>query len=238
MADIFDEIGEELRAERAGKLFARYSWVLVAAAVLIVAAVGAWQWRRDQSRHRAEVAAGIFLAASREATAAAPGGVETSSRKDAAASLGRLAVSAPESYRTLARLRLAAVQAGTDPAVASEAWDAVAADPQADPLLRGLATLLWAQHQLNGGDAATIEARLRPLADASGPWQALAQEQLAWLDLRRGDDTKARDLFRSLSSDPLAPQGVRVRTTGLLAQLGETAPAATATTPVAAPSSR
>lgn len=238
MADIFDEIGEDLRAERAQKMFARYGWVLVVLAVLAVAGAGGWQWWRSRQQHQAEAAASLFLIASRQASGPAPGNAETASRKQAAAMFERLAARAPESYRTLARLRLAAVQAGSDPAAALQTWDAVASDARADPVLRGLATLLWAQRQLDAGDPAAIEARLRPLADGNGPWRALAQEQLAWLDLRQGQDQQARDLLRGLAADPLAPQGVRTRAGGLLAQLGESAPQAAASAPVVTPVTR
>jgi len=238
VADIFDEIGEELRAERTRKLFARYGWVLAVLAVLVIAGAGGWQWRRDRAQHRADAAADVFLAASREVSSPAPGGASTPARQKAAAAFERLATTAPESYRTLSRLRVAAVQAGTDPAAALQAWDAVAADPRADPVLRGLAALLWAQHQLDGGDPAAIEARLQPLAGGNGPWRALAQEQLAWLDLRQGKDGDAVGLLRGLAADPGAPQGVRSRAGGLLAQLGETAPGVSATEPVATPVSQ
>lgn len=233
MADIFDEIGEELRAERTRKLFARYGWVLVVLAVLAVAGAGSWQWRRDRQQAKADAAAEIFLSASREASSPAPGGASTPGRQEAAAAFERLAANAPESYRTLARLRAAAIQAGADPAAALQAWDAVASDPAADPVLRGLASLLWAQHQLDGGDPAAVEARLRPLAGGSGPWRALAQEQLAWLDLREGKDADAVGLLRSLAADPLAPQGVRSRAGGLLTQLGAPIPSIGAAAPVA-----
>ena len=235
VVDIFDEVGEELRAERNRKLLARYGWVLIALALLVVAGAGGWQWWRDREQQRAAAAAGVFIAAAREVSTPAPGDAETPSRKQAAQAFERLASTAPESYRTLARLRLAALQAQSDPSAALQVWDTIAGDPNADPLLRGLATLLWAQHQVGGGDPAAVEARLRPLADASGPWQPLAQEQLAWLDLRQGQDGKARDLLRGLSTDPLAPQGVRAGAGGLLAQLGEAAPQAAATTPAATP---
>lgn len=235
MADIFDEIGEELRAERTQKLFARYGWVLVVLAVLVVAGAGAWQWQRDRQHRAAEAAASAFLAASSELAGPAPG---APARQEAEAAFERIGAKAPESYRTLARLRLAAIQAGTDPGAALQAWDAIAADPNADPLLRGLATLLWAQHELDKGDPGAIEARLRPLTEGSGPWRALAQEQLAWLDLRQGNDAAAAALLRGLAADPVAPQGVRSRAGGLLGQLGEAAPVAGATTPVAAPVSR
>ena len=55
MVDIFDEVDEELRAERAQQLLKRYAGVIVAVALLIVAAAAGWQgwhWyqaRRDQA---------------------------------------------------------------------------------------------------------------------------------------------------------------------------------------------
>ena len=73
--------------------------------------------------------------------------------------------SAPEGYRTLARLREAALKADAgDLPGALALWDQVAADASADPLLRDLASLLWAEHQIDSGDPALLEARLKALA--------------------------------------------------------------------------
>ena len=43
MADIFHEVDEEVRRERLQKLWDRYSIYIIALAVLIVAAIGAWR---------------------------------------------------------------------------------------------------------------------------------------------------------------------------------------------------
>ena len=136
---------------------------------------------------------------------------------------------APAGYRTLARLRLAALRAETNDAPAALAlWDQVAADAAADPLLRDLAGLLWAQHQVDAGDPAAIEARLRPLMGPNNPWRSLAQETEALLALRLGRADQARQAFRHLSADLAAPAGVRARAEALLTRLGETVPAAAA----------
>ena len=42
MVDIFDEVDEELRAERAQQLLKKYGGVIVAAAVAIVGAAAGW----------------------------------------------------------------------------------------------------------------------------------------------------------------------------------------------------
>jgi hypothetical protein len=57
VVDIFDEVDEELRAERAQQLLKRYSGLIIAAVLLIVAAVGGWQaWNWWQAKQ--DVAAG------------------------------------------------------------------------------------------------------------------------------------------------------------------------------------
>jgi hypothetical protein len=100
-------------------------------------------------------------------------------------------------------------------------WDQVASDSQADPLLRDAATLAWVQHQVDAGDPAAVEGRLAPLVGAGNPWRPLALEQQALLALRTGQDGRARDIFKQIQSDPLAPEGVRARAAGLLTRLGD-----------------
>ena len=103
---------------------------------------------------------------------------------------------------------------------ASAIWDQVAGDSSADPLLRDLATLLWVQHQLDQGDPSLLEGRLKPLAAAGNPWRALAEEQLALLDLRQGKNDQAKKMLQRLADDAAAPSGVRGRASGVLTRLG------------------
>ena len=140
LVDIFDEVDEELRAERAGKLLKRYGGLIIGLALLIVAGAAGWQgWRWYQAKQDA-AAALEYLTAMRLADSAAAG--NTANTPAAIAALDRLAVTAPEGYRTLARLRDAALKADTgDLAGATALWNAVAADGAADPLLRDLANL-------------------------------------------------------------------------------------------------
>ncbi len=96
----------------------------------------------------------------------------------------------------------------------------VAADRAADPLLRDLATLQWVTHQIDSGDPARLEARLAPLTGADNPLRALAAEAQALLAIRQGRTDAARDILKRLAEDVTAPDGVRARANGLLAQLG------------------
>lgn len=218
MVDIFDEVNEDLRADRAQALLARYGIAIVAAIVLAVVGVGIWQaWDWNQGRRSQQIAE-IYFSGMRLADQPGTG---TEAHKQAVAIFAQLADGRHEGYRTLARLREAALQwdAGQQ-AAALGLWDQVAMDGRADKLLRGLATLLWAQHQLDHGDPAQITPRLQSLTGADDPWHALAAESLALLDLRAGKTDQARAAFKTLANDGTAPQGVRTRAGVLLAGLG------------------
>ena len=86
---------------------------------------------------------------------------------------------------------------------------------------RDVAALQSVLHQIDNGDPATLEARLKPLAAPDNPWHALAEEAQVMIDLRQGHNDAARDTLKRLAQDVTAPDGVRGRANGLLARLGE-----------------
>jgi hypothetical protein len=221
VADIFDEVEEDLRAERARRLLSRYGGVVAGLALLVVLGVAAMQgWRWWEARESAAVAE-HYLAAARaaEVPEASPAAGRGAALKAAAERFGAVAAEAPGGYRTLARLRAAALQAEAgDVDAALALWDQAARDPASDPLYRDLASLMWALHALDGGDPAAIEARLAPLADR--PWRASAEEIRALAALKRGETEAAKQRLTALAGDPQAPQGVRERASRLLAGLG------------------
>ena len=217
MVDIFDEVEEDLRAERAEKLFKKYAWLIILVAAAIVGAAAGWQlWNRWQSGQDA-AAASRFVAAQtaiEQATPAAPATAQIDT-------LDQLAATAPEGYKTLSRLRVAGLKADAgDLTGAIALWNEVAADPSADRLLRDLASLTAAARQIDRGDPAQLQARLEPLAVFGNPWSALAREQLAILDLRLGKPDDAKTKLKALSTDFEAPAGLRARAAALLAGLG------------------
>jgi hypothetical protein len=220
VVDIFDEVDEELRAERAQRLLKRYGGVIIAAALLVVGVAAGWQtWRWYQTRQDQAAATEYLTAMNR---AEAPAGVTDAARNSAAiAVLDKLETTAPEGYRTLARLRAAAAKSASgDLPGALAIWDQIAADTSADPLLRDLANLMWVEHQIDSGDPAVLQARLKPLAAPGNAWHALADEQLALLDMRLGKPDDAKAVLRRLALDTAAPSGVRGRANTLLSRLG------------------
>jgi hypothetical protein len=220
VVDIFDEVDEELRAERTQLLLKRYAGVIVATALLIVGAAAGWQgWRWYEARQDQAAAAEYMTAMT---LADAPAGASDAARNSAAiAAFGKLAANAPEGYRTLARLREAALKSASgDLPGALAVWDQVAGDASADSLLRDLASLMWAEHQIDSGDPSLLRTRLKALAVPENAWHPLAEEQLALLDVRLGKADEAKAALRRLAQDATVPSGVRGRASGLLNRLG------------------
>ncbi len=219
MVDIFDEVSDDLRTERAARLLRRYGGLIIALMVAVVAGVAAEQGYAWYQGKRSNAAAAAYMTIAGPLDNP-PGELGDPQRLDGARRLAAFANGAPAGYRTQARLRAAALYADVgQPAAAEALWDDVAGDGAADPLLRGLANLLWAQHALGTAPDAAVAARLTPLASADSPWHGLAQETQALLAMKQGKLDQAKALFSQISSDPSDPEGVRNRADGLLAKL-------------------
>src|ERR1700733_3138042 len=76
VVDIFDEVEEDLRAERAERLLKKYAWLLIVLAVAIIGGAAGWQlWNRYQARQ--DAAAGARYVAVQNALEQ-PGGAKAS----------------------------------------------------------------------------------------------------------------------------------------------------------------
>lgn len=215
MSDIFDEVDEELRAERAQKMWQRYGGYVTGLMLLVIGGVAGWQgWEWWQNRQTVQ-AATAFLEIQRATEA------DNANYAEMARRFESVAANAPAGYRTLARLRAAALHSEVgerDQALAL--WDAVANDTQADQLYRDLAALLWSLHGVDTADPARIAARIAPLTQPGNAWQASAREVKGLLALRQGNTAEARDTLRALANDSTAPQGVRDRAGRIAAGIG------------------
>lgn len=219
MPDIFDEVAEDLRHEKATALARRYGiWVLLAL-ILALVGVGAQQgWQSWQGRQANKAAQQYLTLTSTLDGADTP--LTAGQQETAAAALQKFAATAPEGYKTIANLRAAALYASAkQPAKAAALWNAVAADSAADPLLRDVATLYWAQNAIGTAPDATVLARLQPLALDANPYHALARETQGLVYLREKNVAQAKALFSQIATDATAPSSVRTRAQALLASL-------------------
>ena len=219
MVDIFDEVSDDLRGERAMRLLRQYALLLVAALLFVLTAVAGQPGRAGRAARQSQAAATSFLAigSALDSNGATP---TAGQRLAAAQQYQHFAQTAPAGYRALAELRAAGLYAESgQPDAAAALWNTVAADTGADQPLRDLANLLWAQHALGVAPDGQVAARLAPLQSPQNPFHGLAQETQALLYLREGKTIQAQGLFTQIAADPAAPDGVRNRADGLLAKL-------------------
>jgi hypothetical protein len=212
VSDIFNEVDEELRRDRAMELWRRYGKYAVAGALAIVLATSAVVgWREYQTRQRASEG---------ERFAAAVADARAGRSAEAAAAFAALADTAKSGYAALARFREAAslVQSGKiKDAVA--AYDRLALDNASDKALRDLARIEAAMLLMETASAEEVMARLKPLA-AEGAMRHLARELEAVLLLKSGKTAEVKAALARLADDAEAPAGVRGRAAELLAALG------------------
>lgn len=218
MVDIFDEVAEDLRNERAVALAKRYGALIIAACVLVLLAVAGQQgWTAYQAKQNAK-AASAYIALTGPMDGA--GNLTPAQTQADVQALTNFAATAPEGYKTLSLLRAAGLYAEAGQTAQAEAlWNNVAYDTSADPLLRDLANLLWSQHAIGQAPDADVLARLQPLTADTSPYHGLAREAQALVYLREGKNDLAKALFTQIAADPEAPDGARNRAQGLLAKL-------------------
>lgn len=206
LPDIFDEVEEDLRAERAARLWKRLGAPAFVLLLVALAGVGGWQgWQWYQTRQR-DAAATAFMAVHK---------ATEQQGADLAAMATRfqgLVADAPEGYRTIARLRAAALKAESgDRDAALALYDQVANDSAADPLYRGLASLMWVLRSMDTAEPATLLARVAPLAQPGQPWSASARELQGLIELKAGQSEAAKRTLEALANDAAVPQSIRER---------------------------
>ena len=204
MADIFDEIDEELKQDRAKQVWLRYGKYVAAAAAAIVLGVGASQGYSAWQQSQAEAAANAY----HQALVA----------DDSVSALQGELAGLNDGYAALARFRIAAGKAEAGDAAGAEAdYLAIASDSGISDLYREAATLLSAMNAPDSAKPAEIQNRLEPIANGTGPWRPLALEMSAALDLKAGDREAALAKLQSIIEMEETPPELRQRA----AQLAE-----------------
>ena len=214
MSDIFREVDEEVRREQLKRLWDRYGLLFIAAAVLLVAAVGAWRGYQWYETKKAAESSAAYEAAMQLAA-------QDGKQAESTAAFAELAAKGTAAYRGLARLREAEEVAARDGAAAVTLFDGVAADSANSRLLRDLAAIRAGFLLVDKAAFADISRRLEPLAQPSGPFRHTARELLALSAWRSGDMAAARRWGEAALSDPDAPAGLRARMDVLMALTGE-----------------
>lgn len=214
MADIFREIDEDLRRDRARNLWRKYGTLAIACVTLIVLGTAAFTWwQGHQAEQRQLLAERLYNAMD---LAAQDGG-----QANGITALEALGDEASGLTSALARFRAAtlAFESGQYEE-AYGLYQKIIADTSIDPLYRDLAVLLSVLHAGPGADAAGLLARIEPQTADTMPWRTSAREIAAGLAVRSGDMERAQNWLARIADDPAAPLGARGRAAEILRALG------------------
>lgn len=196
------EVDEDYRRDRILQIWKRYSGVIIALAVLVVAGVAGWRYWQTQQRAAAETASVQFDEANRLA--------KDGKVAEADKVFDALEAQGPAGYRLLARFRSAAETGKRDAAAGAAEFDKLADDTGLGDGLRDLARLRAALLRLDGSNPDPALANLQGLA-AGTPFRHTAREMLGLAALKKGDYEEAGRWFDQIVADPDTPRNLRER---------------------------
>jgi hypothetical protein len=209
LADIFQEVDEEVRRERLKQLWDRYSALIVLVGLVIVIGVGGWRAYQWWDAKKSAEAGAAFEAA----LALSEGGKHA----EAEAAFAKIATEGTSGYRILARFNEAGALAQTNPAAAAKAYDALAADSGIGRLMQDLAAVRAGLILVDTAPYNDLMTRLEPLTTGDRVYHNTAREILALAAWRGSDRTATRRWVDLIMTDPETPPGARARAEALMA---------------------
>lgn len=197
MSDIFREVEEDVRREKAEKIWKRYRFLIIAAGVLVFAGIGGWQlWQRYERQEREKISA-QFIAAQR-----------VSNPRDAANAFVDLA--GGKGYATVARLSQAsAMFVAGQRKEAVDVYKEIAANDSGP--VGSVARLRAAWALAETATRSELAELLKPLDQPGSPWRENAHEILAFADYKAMDLKSAQAKYAALAVDPEAPDALKAR---------------------------
>ncbi|MEL6472844.1 MAG: hypothetical protein AAFQ21_02085 [Pseudomonadota bacterium] len=210
MSDVFEEVEESLRQDKATQLWRRFAPLVWAAVALAVGAVAAREYFAAEAEKSAEVRAERLD----KGLQALADGNYSDARETLEAVVSDAGPLKPLAANYLAQIQ---IEGGGDVAAAVETLKSTGSSSDAP-----LATLATLKAAYLGADTATradLEAQLGGLVDAETAFGALAQELVAAKAVVEGDADFARQTYNYLRFAAYAPAGVIQRADIALAAL-------------------
>lgn len=209
MADIFREVDEELREDRAKQLWQRYGKFVIAAAFGVVALVAAIvYWDSYQAQQRAAASAKFEQIATMDDVAA---------QRE---SLLTFAEDTTQGYAVIAKMRaagLARQQGDADTALST--YRALVTDANADPMVQDLAAYLAGTILADNGDSAGVDAAVISLTGEGHPLRYAALELQAAAAVASGEFAKARTYLDQIITADDVDDAARTRAAELSAAI-------------------
>lgn len=201
--NFIDEVTEEVRRDKLYALMRKYGWIAITLVVVLVGGAAYNEWSKSQARAQAEALGDAILA--------------TEELEDAAA---RKAALSTIEVTGDAQAVVTLLQADADGKVDSDKLLGIADNASLPKMYRDLAALKYVMQSNGALSAEDATARLEPLLQAGAPFRVLAEEQMALVELTKGDNEAAISRLQALLLDEEASRALRQRASQLIVALG------------------
>lgn len=209
MVDVFEEVEEQIRAERYKALGLKLlPWAIGAAAAGVIVAGGLWGWDA-WTNNQGDKAATTYM----EALKAREQGDDAK----AFSLLEQVAKAPVKGYPAMALMSQAGMRLEAGKTEEAVALLDKAADAAGDPVVADIARLKSALALLDTAPYKDLEARLKPLMEEKRPYRLEAREALAFAKIMDGRARDARADFVVLSQVLDASDGMRQRAQAAIA---------------------
>ena len=207
MSDIFQEIDEDLRQDKAARLWKAYGKYLIALAIFIILAIASYRFIEHTNEKEREQTSELYeLASEAGRTVDKQAAIELFSDERLEKNMG---------YSIISKLKKAALaRSNNDLEGAKLVLKKIITNEEIPLYLRDLARL-----KLFASDSDNNISPLDALIEEAGPWKFLALELKGGIQLEQGNLKEARSIFKELTDDANTPNNLRRRASEILKAL-------------------
>ena len=204
MSDIFQEIDEDLRQDKAARLWKAYGKYIVALAIFIILAIASYRFIEHKNEENREQTSELFeLASEAGRTGDKKAAIELFSDERFDETIG---------YAIISKLKKAALAKSNNDLEGTEiVLKKIITNEEIPLYLRDLARL-----RLFASDSDINISQLDKLIQEEGPWKFLALELKGGIQLQGGNLKGARSTFKELTDDANTPNNLRRRASEIL----------------------
>ena len=207
MSDIFQEIDEDLRQDKAARLWKAYGKYLIALAIFIILAIASYRFIEHTNEKEREQTSELYeLASEAGTTVDKQAAIELFSDERLDKTMG---------YSIISKLKKAALaRSNNDLEGTKIVLKKIITNEEIPLYLRDLARL-----KLFASDSDNNISPLDALIEEAGPWKFLALELKGGIQLEHGNLKEARSIFKELKDDANTPNNLRRRASEILKAL-------------------
>jgi hypothetical protein len=212
VADLFQEIDDELRQDKASRLWKLYGKYFIAAAIIIITSVGGykfWQQKQLDDGEKASIAYEAALA--RSASGDFKGAIDQLNEKALGITPGYAALSQMQKANLAMKIK--------DFEAALITYKDIAENDDYPQSIKEWASFRHAAVRVEKQIDSNASADLDKLIATDSPWRFLAKEIKAIKEIETGNNSEAKAIFSELADDENAPERLRVRAVEFLQTL-------------------